>query len=125
MKKMLIGLLAAFLLTMTACAVNVDAGTVADKRMEEAYSEEVEIMETEEECEWDTDTKMVNGKSKTTREYECETVEVGTGEYETVDHPARYFVTLEDKDGNDEEHEVDEETYNSLDKGDFYDTEAK
>lgn len=119
MRKVIVGLMAALLFLFTACGVSVDAGTVSDKRMEEAYTEQVEI--TEEECEWDTDTKYVNGKSKTTREYECETV--GTGEFEDVDHPARFFVTLKDKDGNDEEHEVSESDYNSLEVDDFFDTQ--
>lgn len=122
MKKIVAAFVTALMLSLTACAVNVDAGNVADKRMEEAYTEQVEI--TEEECEWDTDTKTktVNGKTKTykTRDYECE--DVGTGEYEDVEHGARYFVTLKDKDGNDEEHEVTADEYESLNKGDFFDT---
>lgn len=104
-------------LFLSACSTPVPAGEVSDKSMEEAYTTEEEIME--EECGMDTDTKIVNGKTKTTTEYECE--EVGSGEYETIEHPAVYEVTLEDEEGNTETHEVDENQYNSVEVGDFLD----
>lgn len=119
-------ILAAFLVPMalvmvTACAPQVTAGEVSDKNYEEAYVTEEEIMT--EECEWDTDTKTttVNGKSKTktTKEWECE--DVGTGEYEDVEHPAVYEVTLTNDEGDSETHTVDENQYNSVEVGDFLD----
>lgn len=113
------------LVAFTACSVNVDKGTVSDKRVKDAYTSQVEI--TEEVCEWEKDkktrTKTVNGKTKTETyyvdEYDCD--EEGTGEYKDVYHEAQYFVTLEDKDGNDEEHKVSKEEYDSLAVGDTAD----
>lgn len=120
MRKIIFGLMA-LMFAFTACGVSVSAGTVTDKQFEEAYTTEEEI----EECEWDTDTKTtyVNGKAKktTTREHEC----AGTGEFETIEHPAVYELTLEDKQGNDETHEVTQEEYESVEIGDFFDTEAQ
>lgn len=121
MRKMIASFLVPMALIMSACAPQVTAGEVSDKSMEEAYVTQEEIMT--EECEWDTDRKTttVNGKSKTTttKEYECE--DVGTGEYEDVQHPAVYEVTLEDEEGNTTTHEVDENQYNSVEVGDFLD----
>lgn len=120
MKKFIVALITALMLT--ACGVSVEAGNVADKRMEEAHVEQVEI--TERDCDWKnkTSTKTVNGKSKTVTKRVKECHMEGTGEFEEVEHEAKYFVTLEDKDGNDEEHEVTAEEYESLNKGDFFDT---
>lgn len=120
MRKILATLALATVATLSACSVNVTAGTVVDKQMEEAWSEEVEI--TEEECTLDYDTKKVNGKTVKYRDDDCE--EVGTGEFETVEHDAVYKVTLEDKQGNDETHDVDKEVYDSVEVGDFLDLEA-
>lgn len=118
----LASLLVPLALVMSACSTPVYSGDVVDKNYEEAYQTEEEI--TEEECEWDTDTRTttVNGKSKTTKtkEYECETV--GTGEYETIDHPAVYEITLTDAEGNEDTHKVTEEEFNSVEVGDFFDT---
>jgi hypothetical protein len=119
MKRIIVGMLTAVILAVSACGVNVTAGTVAEKRVVEAHTTQEEI--TEEECEWDTDTSYVGGKKKTTKNYECE--QVGTGEFEDVEHPAEYFFTLEDKEGNTEEISVDAETYESVDQGEFFDSE--
>lgn len=120
MKKFVVALFTALMLT--ACGVNVDAGNVTDKRMEDAYTEQVEI--TEKDCDYKnkTSTKTVNGKSKTVTKRVKECHMEGTGEFEDVEHDARYFVTLSDKDGNNEEHEVNADEYESLNKGDFFDT---
>jgi hypothetical protein len=109
------------LVMVTACAPQVTAGEVTDKSMEDAYVTQEEIME--EECEWDTDTVTSGtGKNKKTskvKEYECESV--GTGEYEDVEHPAQYEVTLTNDEGDSQTHEVDENQYNSVEEGDFLD----
>lgn len=118
MRKAFVALALALGLFLSACSTPVSAGDVVNKEYTEAYQTEEEIME--EECGMDTDTKIVNGKTKTTTEYECE--EVGSGEYETIDHPAVYEVTLEDAEGNTETHEVTESEYNSVEEGDFFDT---
>lgn len=123
-KSALAAFLVPFALVLSACAPQVTAGTVSDKEFTEAYQTEEEIMEQE--CEWDTDTRTttVNGKSKTTKtkEYECE--DVATGEFETIDHAAVYEVTLENDKGDTDTHEVTEAQYNSVEVGDFLDTEA-
>jgi hypothetical protein len=120
MRKYLAVVLTGLIMAVSACGVNVEAGTVTEKRFEEAYVTQDEV--TEEECEWDTDTKtkVVNGKTKTEtkREYECE--DVATGETIDVQHPAQYFLTLEDKDGNDDEVEVTESEYNSVEVKDYF-----
>lgn len=115
MKRMFAGVLMVAVLSLSACG-EPSEGYVTDKVFKDAYVTQEEIME--EECEWDTDTKYVNGKSKTTREYECE--QVGSGEYEDVEHPAQYIVVFEDDEGNEGDDEVSEDVYNSIEVGDFY-----
>ena len=118
----LAALLLPLALVMSACSQPVYSGDVTNKEYTEAYQTEEEI----EECAWDTDyrtvTKTVNGKSKSVREkhreYECE----GTGEFETIDHPAKWEITLEDAEGNEDTHEVTEAEYNSVEVGDYFDT---
>lgn len=122
MRKTIAALAVSLGLFLSACSTPVTAGDVVEKEFTEAYQTEEEIME--EECEWDTDTVTTGtGTKKTTKkvkEYECE--DVGTGEYETIDHPAVYEVTLEDAEGNTETHEVTEAEYNSVEEGEFFDT---
>lgn len=117
-KTMLAAFLVPLAIMMSACSTPVNSGDVSDKEYTEAYQTEEEI----EDCEWDTDTKTttVNGKTKTTKtkEYECE----GTGEYETIDHPAKWEITLKDAEGNEQTHTVTEDEYNSVEVGDYFDT---
>lgn len=113
MRKILTALTATALFSFTACGTAVPAGKVVDKS-----SEENEIMKQECEVDYDTKTyKDSKGKTKTkkVRDDDCE--DVGTGEFETT-----YSITLEDKDGNDETHEVSEDEYNSVEVGDQFDT---
>lgn len=98
------------LFMFTACGVSVDAGTVKDKD-----TSEHEI--TERDCDTKYKTKKVNGKSKKTSYQDCENE--GTGEYET-----KYEITLEDKDGNTETHEVSQDEYESVEVGDQFDTKG-
>lgn len=116
MKRIVAASLAGMVFALSACGVT--AGTVSDKIYTEPTTKQVEVME--EDCGWDTDTKLVNGKSKTTRHYECE--QVGTGEYEDQPVPAVYELELSD--GEDSAVvEVTEDEYNSVDEGDYFDSE--
>jgi major membrane immunogen (membrane-anchored lipoprotein) len=104
--------IAAFLLPVAlllgACGANVTAGTVTDKEYTEAYQTEEEI--TEQVCEKEKRTTGTGKNKKTSYVNECE--DEPTGEFETVDHPAEYTLTLEDSD------------YNSVEVGDYFDSEA-
>ncbi len=126
MRKTIVALVAAFALMfgMSACGVNVEAGTVAEKRLVEAYTEQVEVMD--EQCETETETKYktVNGKRTSYQDVDTECEDVPTGEFEDVDHPAEYYLTLEDKDGNSEEISVDADEFESVSEGEFFDSNA-
>lgn len=106
--------LAAFLLPMAlllgACGANVTAGTVTDKA-----SEQVE--QTEQECETETKTKKVGKKTKTYKDTDCE--DVPTGEFVT-----EYTLSLETEEGDTGSVNVDEDEFNSVEVGDFFDSEA-
>jgi hypothetical protein len=115
--------LAAFLvplaLMLSACS-SVTSGEITDKNYTEAYQTEEPV--TEQVCEKEKRTTGTGKNKKTSYVNECEEEE--TGEMETVDHPATYEFVLTDKDDKTGEVDVDEETYNSYEVGDFYDSET-
>ena len=106
---------------LTACGVS--EGTVIDKEFIPEWTEQVEQDVTEEQCEWDTDTKRVKvGKTyttKTTKEYECEDVVVGTEMVDKV-HPDKWEITVENEDGDTGVLDVTEAEFESVEVGDFF-----
>lgn len=120
MKKIISALALAVMLSLSACGANVTAGEVVNKDYTEAYQTEEEV--TEQVCEKEKRTTGTGKNKKTSYVNECE--DEPTGEMETVDHPAEYVLTLQDKDGNEGDVNVNESEYNSVEVGDFFDSEA-
>lgn len=112
MKKTIAAIALALSLALSACGATVTEGTITDKNYTEAHVEQEEIMEQD--C--DTKTTTVNGKKKKTKHCEME----GTGEFEDVEYPDEWSFDLENKDGDTGTVEVDEDTYNEYEVGDFY-----
>lgn len=122
MRKTILSSLAGVLLFATA-ACGVSEGTVIDKEFTPEWVEQVEQDVTEQECEWDTDTKTtyVNGKPKTTtsKKYECEDVVVGTEMVDKV-HPDQWEITVENEDGDTGVLDVTQEEFESVEIGEFF-----
>ena len=109
MKRIVTGLFAGLVFTLTACGVT--EGTVTGKNHEPEHVEQQEVMEQD--C--DTKTYVSGGKTKTKRECHME----GTGEYEDVTIPAVYELELTN-DGDTGTVEVTEDVFNSVEEGDYY-----
>lgn len=119
MRKILAGLTAVALLSLSACGEPTE-GTVTDKVFKDAWTEQVEIMEEECTTEWETKRVKVGSKYTTKRVKDTDCEEVGTGEYEDVEHPAEYIVIFENEEGDEGDDKVSEEEYNSIEIGDYY-----
>jgi hypothetical protein len=110
MRKFIVALFVALALMLSACATEVTAGTVTDKEYVAEHTEMQDI--TEQDCEY----KKVGKKKKRV----CETEVVGE---EEVTIPAEYTLDLEDDKGNTGTVEVTEAEYDSVEVGDFFDSE--
>lgn len=119
-RKVAFGVISAVLLfSFTACGAEVTSGEITEKNYTEAYITQEEIMEQE--CEKESYYTGTGSKRKKHYRTECESV--GTGEFEDVEHPAKYEFELTNDEGDTGTVSVSQEVYDSYDVGDFYDGE--
>lgn len=117
MKKIIAGLALSMTLSLTACGLGpVTEGTITAKNYEPEHVEQQEI--TEQECE--KESYYTGTGKKRVKKYRTECEEVGTGEFEDVTIPDEWSFDLENKDGKTGTVEVDENTYNDYEVGDYY-----
>lgn len=117
MKKIIAAIAVSLTLSLTACGLGpVTEGTITAKNFEPEHVVQEEIMEQE--CEKETYYTGSGTKRKKQTRTECESV--GTGEFEDVTIPDEWTFDLENEDGDTGTVEVDEDTYNEYEVGDYY-----